>query len=152
MQQGSRYCGHQSHQRNYTVKTLFHLPTRDYCWSYWGVCAVLFSFHAVMEEATCLPPWLVRRGLWQRANAHLPSQQRVCVPPDAMHGESGLSILRRWQGGEYSTHKLCNLKTETCFSLFFPPLLFKKDQQPSWAAGGHGGSAGANSAAWGGNG
>lgn len=81
---------------------------------------LLFSFHAVMEEATFSHPSLGGEG--RRGNTRPPSQQRVCFPPDAVHTESGRSNLRRRSGEGTPPTSYAISKQENIF-LFFLYIL-----------------------------
>lgn len=58
----------------------------------------------------------------ERGNTRLPSQQRVCFPPDAMHGESGLFVLRCPWGEDTPPTSYVIWKRGKRISFFFFPL------------------------------
>lgn len=98
---------------------------------YYTVQTFSISQHVRTVCPLACPHPAVSMRLWRKLPVHiaaggeggstrLPSQQRVCFPPEAMHGESGLFILWCPWGEKCSTHKLCKLKSGKKNFFFFP--------------------------------
>lgn len=98
-------------------------------------------FHLQSMRTVCplaCPRLAVSMQLWRQlpvhtasgeegGNTRLPSQQHVCFPPEAMHGESGLFILWCPWGEKCSTHTsyvIWNLEKKNFF-FFFPLYILR---------------------------